>query len=439
MGLDPRWLELSNLPAPSVSFSIPSLYDDTTIDARLYHPSRNSWRRKGAIIAHPYAPFHGSMDDHVVHLLTNVLLASGFVVGLFNFRGAGTSKARTSWSGKAEDLDYISFVGFFVIYMDHLEPDKLPVRVSSNSVQREVENSTKEPITLILGGYSYGSLITSHLPEIGTIFTKFVNPVRGTAAHCIRRRAICLAVQRNSEVRLALAGRRGRPVTARDVWGGAPRPHSVATGGLRTSLELEDAGHIRRTMFNKESRESLDTFIRRKSMDSLRSIKSTLSNKSARKIFHYRRRDEDRDSEECLVPFGPVPRVPIPTVKTYYLLVSPLVGPASYLATSFSRISWLSRFSLTSITTKDPMYEPEDRKFAKHPTLAIFGNNDVFVSHKAILKWAKDLSSQAGSTFEYREIRWADHFWSELRGAAQLRRNVGDWVDNVVAGKLPCS
>lgn len=80
------------LPSP-VTFTIPSIYDDTVLDCRLYFPSgddelRSSkeWRKKAAVIGHPYGPLGGSFDDPVVELVVKVLLDQEYTVGTFNFR-----------------------------------------------------------------------------------------------------------------------------------------------------------------------------------------------------------------------------------------------------------------------------------------------------------------------------------------------------------------
>jgi len=82
------------LPEPTLSFTIPSIHDDTTIDARIYHPAdtltdpfgHEQNGKRGAIIAHPYAPLGGSYDDPVVGIVASQVLKEGFVVCTFNFR-----------------------------------------------------------------------------------------------------------------------------------------------------------------------------------------------------------------------------------------------------------------------------------------------------------------------------------------------------------------
>jgi hypothetical protein len=83
---------------PHYSFTIPSIHDDTTLDCRVYHPDILSesqsveaghqapWRKRGIVMAHPYAPMGGSYDDRVVGVVVDEFLQAGWVVGTFNFR-----------------------------------------------------------------------------------------------------------------------------------------------------------------------------------------------------------------------------------------------------------------------------------------------------------------------------------------------------------------
>lgn len=76
------------LPEPSLSFTIPSIHDDTTLDCRLYLPNthKDNTTRRGAIIAHPYAPLGGCFDDPIVETAAAEILKAGSIVGTFNFR-----------------------------------------------------------------------------------------------------------------------------------------------------------------------------------------------------------------------------------------------------------------------------------------------------------------------------------------------------------------
>lgn len=84
---------------PTFMLTIPSIYDDTTLDCRVYNPPASIYTRQdhgssgngtpgAAIVAHPYASFGGCYDDHVVLALVTEILRQGYVVGTFNFRFA---------------------------------------------------------------------------------------------------------------------------------------------------------------------------------------------------------------------------------------------------------------------------------------------------------------------------------------------------------------
>ncbi len=83
------------LPPPTLSFTIPSLHDGTTLDCRVFHaaslspsPRAPPWRRHAAVVAHPYGPMGGSYDDPIVAVVAATLLRLGFLVVTFNFRCA---------------------------------------------------------------------------------------------------------------------------------------------------------------------------------------------------------------------------------------------------------------------------------------------------------------------------------------------------------------
>lgn len=93
------------LPRASLSFTIPSIHDQTNLDCRVFHPTRLTnpspsdprWNRHIAIVAHPYAPLGGCFDDPIVDLVGGTLLHLGFMVATFNFRfvSPATAPVRT--------------------------------------------------------------------------------------------------------------------------------------------------------------------------------------------------------------------------------------------------------------------------------------------------------------------------------------------------------
>lgn len=78
--------------------------------------------------------------------------------------GAGASEGQTSWTAKSELEDYVAFYGFMLQYLQQLKH----TLVDQNQ-RRESETSdghSHDGIRLILGGYSFGSLIASHVPDV---------------------------------------------------------------------------------------------------------------------------------------------------------------------------------------------------------------------------------------------------------------------------------
>ncbi|KAL4885580.1 Alpha/Beta hydrolase protein [Aspergillus karnatakaensis] len=168
------------LSSPTHSFTIPSIYDGLQLACRIYLPQQltgsatTPWRVRGAIVAHPYASLGGCYDDPVVSFIGGELLDAGYVVGTFNFRGAGDSEGRTSWTAKPELADYVSFYGFMMLYLHYLK---------SNLRARSEEQSNNGGIHLVLGGYSYGSLVASHLPTSDEVADICINGAQGTPAY----------------------------------------------------------------------------------------------------------------------------------------------------------------------------------------------------------------------------------------------------------------
>ncbi|KAL4804297.1 Alpha/Beta hydrolase protein [Aspergillus unguis] len=167
---------MSYLPPPSHTFTIPSLYDGIALDCRIYLPDElldkqtTPWSVRGAIVAHPYASLGGCYDDPVVSFIGGELLDNGYVVGTFNFRGAGGSEGRTSWSAKPELADYVSFYGFMMLYLNLLRLEVVS-RPGKGDLGR---------VELVLGGYSYGSMIASHLPGCEVTADLFWNQIQGS-------------------------------------------------------------------------------------------------------------------------------------------------------------------------------------------------------------------------------------------------------------------
>ncbi|KAH8124883.1 phosphatidylinositol-glycan biosynthesis class S protein-domain-containing protein [Trichoderma asperelloides] len=324
--------EKKMLPEPSFTLTIPSIHDGTTLDCRVYHPDSfyvdgaAPWKRHAVVFAHPYAPMGGSFDDPLLDIVAEQLLRKGYLLGTFNFRGAGRSAGRTSWTAKPECNDYTSFVGFMTHYLHHLDP--FCRRVT------ELPSEKAVPPLLMMAGYSYGAMITTQLPPLNEVLEPFTSPDCGSHAAQIRLRAESWAERQNQTLQEA----RGQQKVSSKTAGSSEKSSSppVATPA-----------------------------------------KGKLS---------------------------PVSGFIMP--RPAYLLVSPLQGLVTHLATMSLVPSVFAR--------QKPRQEDEaEAKLVRNPTLAVFGDGDIFVPVGKLRAWVGRLSSQPGSQFQGHEIGSAGHFWAE--------------------------
>lgn len=310
-------------------------------------------------------------------------------------------------------MDYISFTGLFVHYLNDIvspssvEPSPIQSRAPPPGLTpiQSTSTITSVPITpnlpgvlLILGGYSYGSLIASHLPAMDAILEKFTNIAIGSVEAEIRLRAQSLSTQWNKE---AHESRMGQGLRANHKLGASSR---ISFGG-----EENEPGS-RRT--SRESRRSLDVI--RRSVD--RSRKLILRTQCA----------QVETSNEAHFGF-----TKIPEPQTCYLLISPLLPPISLLLTMFSKLSGPSPFKddARSSQSKGKTSTTEEQ-LVNHPTIAIYGDSDLFTSRKNLRKWAEGLSERPSSMFRFREIGGAGHFWQEEGVDAKMRASLREWLQS---------
>lgn len=410
-------------PRLALSVTIPSIHDDATLECRIHHPPSLDanprappWRKHAAIVAHPYAPLGGCFDDEVVRTVSAVLLRQGFLVGTFNFRGAGKSSGRTSWTSKPEMTDYMSFAGFVYHYVHYLDPFKPPFEATRDAAP------TDGPV-LLMCGYSYGAMITTLLPPFDSVLEYFATPKSASAAADIRLRAQHLAEKQN----LILAGARSALVESPT----SPRRAAVGmrVGGDEDKRRSQDHG---RRSFSIDAEDR----IRKGVADLLQKTKSH---------HHHRRKKSDipavqeegagdpgdKDSENLPPVQGLVP----PTVA--YLLISPPIGwatnlmtlnlgwPASYLLAKRPKSPRTKERGETNVPLEDAgmAIEDERQKMLDNPTLAIYGNSDSFVAVKRFREWASRLQSAPGSRFRAHEIS-TGHLYVEGRAMQRLTRAV---------------
>ena len=261
-------------------------------------------------------------------------------------------------------------------------------------------------MVLVVGGYSYGSLLAINLPSIENILRHFEDVAHGTAEAECRLRALALSTRWISEVR-----------QDRDRGGNLKVPDTTERHTRTVSVGGEESEPGTRK--SRDSRRSIDVV--RRSVE-----------RSRAKLGY-------RKSIQILAPSSPsleenLAHVGISHPKTYYLLISPLLPPISTFATMFTKLG-VSRKAQDQSSKHDSTshrLHSENHKLQKHPTLAIYGDKDFFTSQKKLRKWAEQLNEASESQFRFSEIQGAGHFWREVGVEGQLRGVIRNWIANVV-------
>ncbi|KAK5993025.1 hypothetical protein PT974_06451 [Cladobotryum mycophilum] len=414
------------LPDPTLTLTIPSLHDGTVLDCRIYHPASLAarphtppWQRHTAVFAHPYATMGGCYDDPIVDFIGDQLLRKGYLLGTFNFRGAGRSAGRTSWTARPERDDYISFLGFMVYYTHHLNPFGPHTHASLNphtalsTNQALPEDSSQHQPVLMMGGYSYGAMITSRLPPLVDILEPFTSPASGSAASQIRLRATSLAEQQNvvlSSARTLLGHHRNTSGSKHGIRIGGDE------GGGRSPRRSHE-GSERRSFSDAEEK------LRRGVNEVLAKTKvGRLINKLPDKAVIQSEKHIDPPADGKLPPLE---YLIIP--KPAYLLVSPLHGIATHLTTMSLIPSALLRFK-----AKTPEEEAAEAKLVQNHTLAVYGDKDAFMSVGTLRSWTERLTTQEGSQFQGHEIKSAGHFWFEEGVLYSLVDSVNEFASKLL-------
>ncbi|TKA60021.1 hypothetical protein B0A55_10919 [Friedmanniomyces simplex] len=417
---------------PAYSFTIPSVEDDTTLECRVYHPAdlgstlyRGSKDLKGAIFAHPYAPLGGCYDDPVVLNVTEMLVRMGYVVATFNFRGAGDSHGKTSWTGKGETEDYVSVVGFMLYYVQNLRHTRRDQDALSPIMSADEQNgstmapSGARPLPVLLGGYSYGSLVLARLPPVLAIQKRFEEASTGTAAAEIILRARTLAAQTLVTVEHAQQhdsrAPRDRGLMPEDG-PSSPTKRSkvspVTLGGEET-----DSSERRRS---RDSRRSADLV--RKSVDIPRRIKAHIRHGSVPQKHHAA--SAVGKSHPTINTDGSGDGASPLLVPPHYLLISPVILPfTTTISPPGSPIPPLSSRNRSTDSSAGGL-------FLQHPSLAAFGTKDAFTSSRRLRAWAEKQKG-LGVGFDWESVQGAGHFWREEGVMQSLRERVSEWVETL--------
>lgn len=160
------------MPQPFIPLTIPSLHDETPLECRIHLPNRPHTLRGAVILAHPYAPLGGSLNDPVIAHIKSLFLRRRCLVATFNFRGAGKSGEKTSWSAGPEVRDYETVLGFVC-------------SVFAGIVRSRGGNG--KGVRVVLGGYSYGSMVASRVGPAQEVYESFVRARDGVVGRVAGR------------------------------------------------------------------------------------------------------------------------------------------------------------------------------------------------------------------------------------------------------------
>lgn len=291
-------------------------------------------------------------------------------------------------------------MGLFIHYLSYLNPspiskppltaDQSLVSPSSTAVVDPDKHKDQTPI-VVLGGYSYGSVILRSLPPLLSILQPFAAAIPGSAYDEILLKAHKLADETNLEI----------VNMARDQARSRRRGHehklSVTMGGEETSPEKRQR--------SREVRRSLETSHTHEFGNRLRSLSHG----------HLRGKVNIPPSS-VETPITP-PTIQIPAVR--YLLVSPITAPTSMLVAPGLAYGLWNRSA------------DNDAAIKKHETLAVFGDHDTFASAKKLRDWAATLKEDNPAGFTGKEVHGAGHFWHEDGVERQLRDALQVWEKRV--------
>ncbi|KAK0113616.1 hypothetical protein ONS96_014471 [Cadophora gregata f. sp. sojae] len=323
----------------------------------------------------------------------------------------------------------------------YLAPTSSADLLSSTS-EKERSGVVNTQPRLLLAGYSYGALITSLLPPIiSSIISPFQTPAPGSAYAEIRLRADCLATQQTQIINTQISAllqtyshRRGRSLNADEIlYSKGRKPSGVRMGG---GEDLRRASHdsVRgRGSFSIDAPELV-----RKSVDRVRSIGKHKRMSPKRHNTHdsvassTQSRPGSRHSlatsltgEIAMIDDNPILKaIPgaVEGLQIGYLLVSPLQGLINSLATLWTSKCWRDKESISE----------HEMKFTVDPTLAIFGDDDVFVSARRLRAWSeklRDAGKEEGKRhFRHIEVPGAGHFWHDREAIKTLQNQVRNFV-----------
>jgi hypothetical protein len=268
---------------------------------------------------------------------------------------------------------------------------------------RAARDDTSSPPTLLLGWYSYGSMITSHLPDLQVVLDEFESQPAESPEAEIRLRAKELSQQfinlneaQQQELASAPSGRHSLQIPSSPT-------QSVAIGGIESVCSTHRVSR-------ESSRMSFD-------LDGVR-----------RSIHRIRHKTEQRESSARPISSDDldIPKEHLPDAHICYLLVSPLLPPIAAITTMFSKLSFTPKSA-----KKSPLPADADHELLTHLTCVVYGDSDIFTSHSKLRRWVEGCVRSSTSKFTFFEIADTGHFWHEEGSEGKLKKAITEWIGKV--------
>jgi alpha/beta superfamily hydrolase len=267
--------------------------------------------------------------------------------------------------------------------------------------------AANQNVRLALAGYSYGSMIASHLPSVDVVLNMFRSPLSDSAEAEVCLRASNIAQLRNRDVqsrrRLEQQVRGRNSLRASDAIHGTS--HAVLVGGY----ESESTS---RRISRESSRQSLDVGVRQ-SLDRVRERFTSRKSSSP----------QDTPAETSTAS-----EVELVAPEVCYLLVSPLLPPVTFFTTMFFSLSFAAKKKSSSAPIGAVPASRPDVELVLHPSCAVYGDRDTFASQKKLRKWAESLKQKPNSQFQFFEVNGAGHFWQEENATERMRSSIQKWL-----------
>ena len=267
---------------------------------------------------------------------------------------------------------------------------------------------------MVFGGYSYGSMICLNLPSTSDMISHFLTPSPGSSQAEVRLRALHLSEQRNHD--LYTVQKRHKGASKESL---AEPFHSVKFGGEESE---PDDRHS-----NKRSQHSFDVI--KRSFDIPRKKHGSK---------HHNIEISPALTASSKVRAETEPPI-LQNLRCNYLLVSPLLPPISTFATMFTKL----RAPQATGGLMEPhrpaigiSAAPVSTKLTENPTLALYGDQDFFTSHKKLRRWAESLKHVNDTCFDFHEIAGAGHFWHEDGVELQMRTLIRAWLESICRSQI---